>query len=30
MESERGNELYRETWNEILAILRKHAGSEID
>lgn len=29
MDSERGNELYRETWNEILAILRKHASSDV-
>jgi hypothetical protein len=26
MESERGNEMFRETWSEILGILRKEAG----
>lgn len=28
MESERGNELYRETWNEILSILRSHVDRD--
>jgi NAD(P)-dependent dehydrogenase (short-subunit alcohol dehydrogenase family) len=29
MDSERGNELYRETWNEILDILRSHVVSDV-
>jgi NAD(P)-dependent dehydrogenase (short-subunit alcohol dehydrogenase family) len=29
MESERGNDMYRETWNEMLAILRSNAQSDL-